>query len=263
MTYRYETIEYPTQKSRFDVDATYVINVGSNARASTNKDGQEPAFSKTVHFLHVPIMATECYVSIFRDSLERNYDRILVLVDSCFFGQTLDTERVNAFLNDTPGEPYVYALSCLPIFMLPAKHHSYRVLGLGVCAAVYSKAFRNLVLNSEIGDWNLFLLRNSKLYAYEQPMCYSQQYQPLINATGCLGYHLIYGIAKIMIYLAILFALGLFWTVFHYNQVYTFLRRFIRNINLFGYTLDPLIQMVEPVLYLLRPASRDNPMMNL
>ena len=261
MSYRYETID---QKSRFDVDATYVINVGSNDRSSKNNEEQEPGFSKTVHFLHVPIMATECYVSIFRDSLERNYDRILVLVDSCFFRQTLDTERVNAFLNDTPGEPYVYALGCLPIFMLPAKHHSYRVLGLGVCAGIYSKAFRNLVLNSaEIGDWNFFLLRNSKLYSYEQPMCYSHKYKVLMNAIGCLGYQIIYGIAKIMIYLTVLFALGLFWTVFHYNQVYTFLRTFIRNINLCGYTFDPLIQMVEPVLYFFRPSSMDIPMINL
>ena len=198
MTYRYETID---QKSRFDVDATYVINVGSNDRASKNKQEQELAFSKTVHYLNVPIMSTECYLSLFRDSLERNYDRILVLVDAFFFPQLTDTDKVNAFLNDTPpAEPYVYALGCLPIFMMPSKQHSYRVLGLGVCAGVYSKAFRNLVLNSaEIGDWNLFLLRNSKLYAYEQPMCYSHKYQALMNATGCLGYQIIYGVAKIMI----------------------------------------------------------------
>lgn len=256
MTYRYETIEYPTQKIRLDVDATYVIEVGSGDRAAKIKE--EEAFSKTVHFLHVPTMSTECYINLFRDSLERNYDRILVLVDACLLRETLDTERANAFLNEAPPlEPYVYALGCLPIFMLPARQHSHRVLGLGVCAGVYSRAFRTLVLNqgSGVGEWNLFLIRKSKLYAFEQPVYYSHKYQALMNGIGCLGYQIIYGMAKIMIYVTVLFALGLFWTAFHYNQVYTFLRTFIRNINLYGYTFNPLIQMVEPVLYLLRPSS--------
>ena len=255
MVYRYETIEYPPQKNRLDVDATYVILVGS---VEATKRNEFADLSETVHFLHAPIMSTECYLSIFRDSLERKYDRILVLVDALSHKGMHDLNVVNAFMNRGSLEPYVYALGCVPILMLPVKDQTYRTLALGVCAGVYSKAFRNVVLrqHGEVDDWDLYLAWNSKLYTYARPLWYSVKY-PWI--TKLLGYDIIYGCAKSMVYAAVLFALGLLWTVFHYDKVYLILRAFIRKVNICGYTFDPLIKMSEPILSLLRPSSLHAP----
>ena len=265
MTYRYETLEYPREKQRIrlNVDATYVIHVGPDewGEAEKKRGLAVMQLSETVRFLHVPVMSTGCYMSVFRDSLDRKYDRILVLADAGFYRQTLPAEEIsemNAFLNDRSNEPYVYALGCLPIFMMPARQHAYRALGLGVCAAIYNKSFREAALQEagekERGNWDLFLLRHNALYTHSKPLFYCLQCKPILQAIG-----LWYDCAKLMIYVVVLFALGLFWTLFHYNQVYTFLRTYVRKISVYGYTLNPVIEKLKPIISLLRPSSLHNP----
>ena len=261
MTYRYETIEYPIPKSRLDVDAAYVILAGPDDGAEMKKDLAVLHPCRTVHLLHAPILSTSCYLSVFRDSLERKYDRILVLADARFLQTTLlpeDIRDINAFLNDQSSEPHVYALGCLPLFMLPARHQAYRTLGLGVCAAVYSKSFRQLFLQ-EAGDtakghWDLVLLRTNALYVYAKPLFCSVKYKPIMKAIG-----LWYECAKITVYITLLIALGLFWALFHYDQVYAFLRTYARMINVCGYTLDPVLEKLKPILFWLRPSSLQFP----
>ena len=200
MSYRYEHLTVSNDnintKSRLDVDATYVVHhvhkVGNTTRLDAlRKQLTVFAVCKNVHIL--------CYTSneplvfwmstVFKDADQRKYDKVLVLEDRCILSDSL-TERSAGHVNQTllkhQSECFVYRLGCVPFVMWsPENRTSYRVLGIGTYACIYSKALRQkLLADNNVQNFDVFLTFHAVNYTYAIPLAFPA---PLLENTPSVG----------------------------------------------------------------------------
>ena len=194
MSFRYEhvTLSNDNLKSCLAVDATYVItkigNGSNTGLEAVRKQLQSSGVCKNIHILSYSSLEPLVFwiATIFKDADQRKYDQILVLEDRCILSTAINEEsikQVNQTLLKHQSECFVYRLGCVPFLMWsPENGTSYRVLGIGTYACIYSKALRQKYLADKTEqNFDVFLTFHAVNYAHAVPLAFPA---PLENMTS-------------------------------------------------------------------------------
>ena len=191
MSFRYEhvTLSNDNLKSCLAVDATYVITkIGNNTRLeAVRKQLVLSGVCKNIHILSYSSLEPLVFwiATIFKDADQRKYDQILVLEDRCIFSTAFNEEsvkQVNQTLLKHQSECFVYRLGCVPFLMWSENGTSYRVLGIGTYACIYSKALRQKYLADKTEEnFDVFLTFHAVNYTHAVPLAFPS---PLENMTS-------------------------------------------------------------------------------
>ena len=124
----------------------------------------------------------DSYIHIFKHANKNNYNNILILEDDFIFNPKIKNKHVckdiSNFINKK-NESFVYYLGCLPYLKYNLlSNHEKVFMATGTHAVIYSKKFRQNILNSntnKIYDWDLNIAHNQlslNKYCYRIPLCY-------------------------------------------------------------------------------------------
>jgi hypothetical protein len=185
------------------IDATYIIHLENNGRLKNIIDQlsiyqptkivyivfnkgytkcNKPEFIK-----NPPLDLVDCNIHIFNHAKLLNYNNILVLEDDFIFNKDIlnkqHVNNINDFIISNNNKEFYYLLGCLPFFMIPRisiknyNFHTYQyIISVGMHSVIYSKRYRNKILNfnqKDIYDWDLFCSKFiDNKYCYYKPLCY-------------------------------------------------------------------------------------------
>jgi len=279
MAYRYE--DMVCSKSRFDVDALYVLHSESCRNLDFLKEQiRRQELCKKVHILHAAtaLSQADSYRNVFEHAKVQNYDLVLVVESHAHFKETgrgKDQGPINSFIKAHASESFVYQLGGIPFFMFPLNKETFRSFGLGACAGVYSASFRNLVLaqKSNVATWDGYLLTNTVSYTCVSPFFYpsfpfkeNESFELSINGMMFLmkcvislipsegKYELLcnlcYTLAKQSILLLIVLALMVAVLFVHNKKIYDFFFLHVTRFSFRGYTLQRILEKVNMKLML-------------
>ena len=196
MSFRYEhvTLSNDNLKTCLAVDATYVITkIGNNTRLeAVRKQLVLSGVCKNIHILSYSSLEPLVFwiARIFKDADQRKYDKILVLEDRCIFSTAFDEEsvkQVNQTLLKHQSECFVYRLGCVPFVMWSENRTSYRVLGIGTYACIYSKVLRQKYLADKTEqNFDVFLTFHAVNYTCSIPLAFPAPLLENIPSVGCI-----------------------------------------------------------------------------
>lgn len=200
------TFEKLTNKSGFlndTVDATYIIHLENNGRYEHIKTQLEKYhITSTVYILHnlgyksglkpsnincSALDLIDAYLTVFADSINKNYSNILILEDDFVFDDKIldksHTDRVNKFIRSQHDTNFIYYLGCVPYMIKEYKpHHLINIMSSGTHSIIYSKKFIKETIrytHEQIKDWDYyasyaspFVDMTTKIYMYYIPLCY-------------------------------------------------------------------------------------------
>ena len=194
--YRFEKIKNESGLLDNSVDATYVLHLEGNGRLDSIRNQLNHFhITKTVYIvfnkgyktceknLHIeaPTMdLIHAFINIFKHSVEKGYNNILILEDDFEFSEKIKEpviyEDINFFINKKADTAFVYYLGCIPYLQIPYYgNHNKIILSSGTHACVYSRKTRNSVLSIDIKsikDWDEYNNLYSSRYMFYQPLCY-------------------------------------------------------------------------------------------
>ena len=181
------------------VDATYIIHLENNGRMPNIEyqlKGYHPTnivyllinkgyknFNKGPHISSPAYDLIDAYLQCFKHASKNNYNNILILEDDFIFSKKIKDINhilnINNFINKKNNSSFIYLLGCIPGVRLPVinnTNHYHLYLSIGNHAIIYSKKFRENVLNTDtlkIFDWDFFLnICNKNKFCYYLPLCY-------------------------------------------------------------------------------------------
>jgi len=185
-------------KGFFDksVDATYIIHLENNGRLNSiynqlkqyiptkivyilfNKGYKK---CKKQDYIYEPGHdLADAFLTVFKDSKNKNYNNILILEDDFFFDEKIKNQaicdNINNFIINRKNESYIYSLGCIPFLSMPyTKNTDILLIKLGTHSCIYSsKLIDNTLLIPEnnIKDWDIYTVLNCLKYNYYEPLCY-------------------------------------------------------------------------------------------
>jgi len=190
------------------IDATYIIHLEGNEERNKSINYQLDIYkpSKNIHILNNKGFKNcnkklkeqtprcdliDCFIHIFKDADNKNYNNILILEDDFIFSEKIteqkNIEEITNFINASTinGSNFIYLLGCIPYLQIPSILHNHTkvVLSTGTHASIYSKEFRKNILSEEqdkILDWDLYTNFNcpyTTRYVYKLPLCYQLFYE--------------------------------------------------------------------------------------
>ena len=193
--YNYDNLEEPIFE--YTIDATYVIHLENNGRLNNIKyqlSKFKPTNTTYICFnkgyknckkkdfiTNAPYDLIDAFLNVFKHAESMNYNNILVLEDDFIFSEEIKKKEhinnINYFLIVNNNKSFHYYLGCIPTILIPYDYYNYRNLSSGCHSVIYSKNFRNELLNVDqikISDWDLYI--GTKLfkykYCYYKPLCY-------------------------------------------------------------------------------------------
>lgn len=194
--YRFEKIYFENGILQEQVDATYIIHLEGN--------GRYEEIQKQLHKFHPTNVVyivfnkgfknckkmedidkssldlIDAFLQTFKHAKKQNYKNILVLEDDFMFDDKIKEkqhkENICNFLKSHEDEDFMYFLGCLPWIQLPYNYyHNRNLLSTGTHSCIYSKKFRQRLLNinqTDITDWDFYNTFALNRYAYYAPLCY-------------------------------------------------------------------------------------------
>ena len=194
--YRFERIYFENGILQEQVDATYIIHLEGNGRYDDiqkqlhkfhptnvvyivfNKGFK--SCKKVAHIDKPPLDLVDAFLQTFNHAKKHSYKNILVLEDDFIFDdkikETQNKEKICNFLKSHEDEDFMYFLGCLPWIQLPYNYyHNRNLLSTGTHSCIYSKKFRQRLLNTNqnsITDWDFHNIFTLNRYAYYMPLCY-------------------------------------------------------------------------------------------
>jgi hypothetical protein len=183
------------------IDATYIIHLEDNGRFEDIKR-QINIYHPTsiVYILHnkgykkCPKEIVEntsvqdlnhSNIRIFKHAKDNAYNNILILEDDFIFSPKLKLQvhidNINTFISNNASKPFIFQLGTVPIALFPYNSYVYRTISIGNHAAIYSKEYREKMMNVDymnkklIWDWDILNNTYGSLlgkFAYYTPLCY-------------------------------------------------------------------------------------------
>ena len=204
--------EIKTQDGLLDncLDAAYIIHLEGNKERKSNITNQMNLYniSKNTIILNnkgfkrckkklreqTPICdLTDCYIEIFKNAEEKNYNNILILEDDYTFNEKIKDpaiiNEISEFVNaqSSKNSNFIYLLGTVPWLQLPSllQPHSKVFISTGTHSSIYSREFRKNCLaikcpQDTISDWDIytnFYCLYTNRYIYKIPLCYQLFYQ--------------------------------------------------------------------------------------
>jgi hypothetical protein len=197
------------QNGLFDecIDATYIIHLEGNEERKSNITNQLNLYqpTKKVHILNNKGFKKckknlkeqsprcdliDCFIKVFKDAEEKNYNNVLILEDDFVFSEKIkekkNVDEISNFLNKCTSidQNFIYLLGCVPYLQIPSliRSHTRVLASTGTHASIYSRKFRDNILRTpqnEIDDWDVYTNLNSLTfrYIYKIPLCYQLFYE--------------------------------------------------------------------------------------
>ena len=202
--YEFEKINTNSGILDKSIDATYIIHLVNNGRLQNIKNQLNNFhITKTTYILHnkgykkcnkdknintSSLDLIDSFITIFKDSINKGYNNILILEDDFMFNNKIKNkyvyEYINNFINKKKMESFVYFLGAIPYLQTPYDRYSnILLLSTGTHSCIYSKKFIEYTLNTVnknnqyIKDWDIYLNFNSTRYIYYIPLCYQIFYE--------------------------------------------------------------------------------------
>ena len=195
--YKFEKYIFEKPIFKKTIDATYIIYLENNGRLNNIKEQlykYKPTETiyicfnkgykkcKKDEFITNPTYdLVDAYLQIFKHADKMNYNNILILEDDFIFSEEILNQKhinnINNFLINHNNKIYQYYLGCIPYLLIPYDHNNYRSLSTVTHSVIYSKKYREYILNVNqkmIIDWDYY--NGTKLlkykYCYYKPLCY-------------------------------------------------------------------------------------------
>jgi len=192
------------------LDATYIIHLEGNKERKSNIMNQMKLYNitkktfilnnkgfkkckKNLREQNPVCDLIDCYIQIFKNAEEKNYNNILILEDDYTFNEKIkDTEaidQISEFINEqsSRNNNFIYLLGTVPYLQLPSLLHAHSkvFISTGTHSSIYSKQFRKKILEikypqDSINDWDLytnFQCPYTNRYIYKTPLCYQLFYE--------------------------------------------------------------------------------------
>jgi len=208
--YFFEEIKKKTGLLDRCLDATYIVHLEGNEERKSNIVKQMKLYNITKNTIILnnkgfkkckknlraqnPVCdLVDCYIQIFKDAEEKNYNNILILEDDFIFNEKIKDPKVineiSEFINAQSSENnnFIYLLGTVPYLQLPSlfQNHSKVFITTGTHSSIYSKQFRKNILTIKcpqdtINDWDLytnFHCPYTNRYIYKIPLCYQFFYE--------------------------------------------------------------------------------------
>lgn len=192
--YRFELIKNKNGIFDDSIGATYIIHLENNGRYEHIMDQlSKYKPSKNVYILFnkgykkskkadfitgSTLDLIDAYLTIFKHSIEHEYNNILILEDDFIFDKmvNLAAPEINRFINSELSGSFFYFLGCLPYMSSDFSGKHRKVINSAAAhAIIYSNGFIKDTLRIEqesLLDWDLYLWSNSNKYMYDEPLCY-------------------------------------------------------------------------------------------
>ena len=282
--YRFEKITNAAGFLEKSISATYIIYLNNNGRLPDIKTQlAEYQPSKTIYivfnqgykkcnknkYINGPARdLIDAYLQIFKHARTEKYQNILILEDDFIFDpkikDTFHQDNINSFVNKYQDTKFIYYIGCIPILQIPYDYfHNILVLAMGAHSIIYSKTYREYVLNhvsqTDIIDWDVFMSQSSFMqrYNYYIPLCYQLfpktensktwgiGYGETFSKINVLiftffiqlckldtqiepGYPFFYAFSKILFYILLISILAILYTIYNSRNIKLF-RRIINN----------------------------------
>jgi len=192
------------------IDATYIIHLEGNKERRSNIINQMKLYNITQKTIilnnkgfnkckkklraQTPVCdLIDCYIQIFKNAEEKDYNNILILEDDFIFNKKIKDQEVidqlTEFINtqSSKNNNFIYLLGTVPYLQLPSlfQNHSKVFITTGTHSSIYSKQFRKNILDIKdpqdtINDWDLytnFYCQYTTRYIYKDPLCYQLFYE--------------------------------------------------------------------------------------
>jgi hypothetical protein len=192
------------------LDATYIIHLEGNEERKSNITEQTNLYNITKNIIilnnkgfkkckknlreQTPVCdLIDCYIQIFKNAEEKDYNNILILEDDFIFNEKIKDskviEQITEFINAQSSENnnFIYLLGTVPYLQLPSlfQDHSRVFISTGTHSCVYSKQFRKKILEIKypqdtINDWDVYTNLKcpyTNRYIYKIPLCYQLFYE--------------------------------------------------------------------------------------
>ena len=192
------------------IDATYIIHLEGNEERKSNITNQmnlyiitkktiilnNKGFKKCKKQLkeQTPVCdLIDCYIQIFKDAEEKDYNNILILEDDYTFNEKIKDptiiNEISEFINtqSSKNSNFIYLLGTVPYLQLPSliQPHSRVFISTGSHSSIYSREFRKKCLaikcpQDTITDWDIFTNLHcpyTNRYIYKIPLCYQLFYE--------------------------------------------------------------------------------------
>lgn len=217
--YSLEIINFKNGIFDRSIDATYIIHLLNNGRYDSIKDQLYKIKLTKKNYILInkgyknctkilneqkPYSdLVDCYLTIFENAKEKNYDNILILEDDFLLDNNLlnknninNINNINNFLINNKNNNIVYSFGILPFIVIPYDYYNYKVLfSSGTHSMVYTKKMRNNTLlmdRIKIKDWEIFTHKYANKIMYNTPLCY-QLFTITENSSSWKDYYF-YGI---------------------------------------------------------------------
>ena len=227
MSDRFETITMKLtsqQKSRFIVDATYILHIENEpGLAETIDDFKKHGRMDTLHIYTTSKSRTEGYQVIFNDANRRAHSRVLIVEDGCrMTSSNEDIEEVNDFLQKNSSVKFAYPLGSLPVCMFPIEGNHFRTFPLRIYACIYNNCFLQNEPTSTVPFqfWELGMLMHCPLYTYTRALF---SYEPSTSFFMFLVRQA-YVLSRYAAYIVIVIVLILALLIIKRERVYGFLK---------------------------------------
>ena len=196
-SYRFEQFIFDNPIFEDSIDATYIIHLENNGRLTHIMDQlskYKPTKTTYICFnkgyknckkkefiTNSTYDLVDANLNIFKHADLMNYNNILILEDDFIFSEEiLNREHIgyiNYFISCHNNKIFQYYLGCVPFLLIPYDYNNYRSLSTGAHSVIYSRKYREYILNVDqitITDWDLY--NGTKLfkykYCYYKPLCY-------------------------------------------------------------------------------------------
>jgi len=195
--YRFERYKFKNPIFDKTVDATYIIHLENNGRLDNIKNQLSKYKLTNIVYIcfnkgyknckkqdfitNTTYDLIDANINVFKHAKEMNYNNILILEDDFIFSEEIKNEEhiknINKFLIDNKNKTFHYYLGVVPYIMIPYDYCNYRTFSHGTHAVIYSKEFRDVILNinkEEISDWDFYNGTQfiKYKYCYYKPLCY-------------------------------------------------------------------------------------------
>jgi len=196
--YNFKKITYTDGIFSKSIDATYVIHLEGNGRLpDVESQLNEYHTTNTVYIVfnkgfkkckktlekqNSMYDIIDANVQIFKHANENKYANILILEDDFIFNYEMKDEKhidpIEKFLIKKIDTDFMFHLGVIPYVSIPYDFYNSVVFGAGLHACVFSKSFRNRIIESQdlIKDWDEYHneINFSKFnrYMYYKPLCY-------------------------------------------------------------------------------------------
>jgi hypothetical protein len=248
------------------VDATYIIHLENNGRLESiynqlkqyiptkivyilfNKGYKK--CKKSEYVIDTGYDLIDSFITIFKDSKNKNYNNILILEDDFFFDIKIKDKKIcdniNNFIINRKNKSYLYILGCIPTLSTYYNDHTSIVfLKMGTHAIIYSKKLIDNVLEKKqinVDDWDTFTNLKCIKYMYNEPLCYqlfpttensivcAKKYYILGKITKCInktlsldkktspGYPFFYIFSKILFFIIIIILFLIIYFIYKYMR---------------------------------------------